>query len=380
MVEFVFWQYCLSMHQSAFLRNLARKHKVTLLVAKEWAENRKELGWEKPNLEGVEVFIAPDDEQINSIFDSKPKAIHSFGGIDAFPFVYKALKLAIEKQVKIIIHLEPLNLDGLKGKIRIFKYWLFKLRYNKYIDAILVKGFLGRACYEKVGFPKDKIWDWAYFTEDHQELAAASNEDIAKRLPSFLFVGALIDRKNIVPVLEDVIPMASDISKFSVIGVGPLEDEVKKIASINDKIHFLGKKSNNEVKSLMASHDYLILPSLFDGWGAVVNEALMAGTRVIVSNKSGAASLLLNEQRGYVFSLNGNPSFKQVFKKAIGTGPTKPEDRTAIQEWAHRKITGEQGAEYFFRITKYLYGNEVSRPIAPWLKGEVVPSAVIKNV
>lgn len=380
MVEFVFWQYCLSMHQSAFLRNLARRHKVTLLVANEWAENRKELGWEKPNLEGVEVFIAPDDEQINSIFINKPKAIHSFGGIDAFPFVHKALKIAINKKAKIIIHLEPLNLDGIKGKIRIVKYWLFKLRYNQYIDALLVKGFLGRACYEKVGFSKEKIWDWAYFTEDQTDFVPNESDGTKNNLPSFLFVGALIERKNIVPVLEEVVSMTSGISKFSVIGVGPLESDVKKIASSNEKIHFLGKKSNQEVKALMLNHDYLILPSLFDGWGAVVNEALMAGTRVIVSNKSGAASLLLNEDRGYVFSLNGSPSFKQIFTKAVDAGPTLTTERKAIQEWAHKKITGEKGADYFIRITKYLYGNDVSRPIAPWLKGEVEPSAVIKNV
>lgn len=380
MTEFVFWQYCLSMHQSAFLRNLAVKHKVTLLVSKEWAENRKDLGWEKPDLEGVEVIVSPDDEQINSIFDSKPFAIHSFGGIDAFPFVYKALKLGISKKVRIIIHLEPLNLDGWKGKMRILKYWIFKLRYNQYIDAILVKGFLGRACYEKVGFPKEKIWDWAYFTEDNGELINHTNDPISEVLPSYLFVGALIERKNIVPVLNDVLPMASGISKFTVIGVGPLEEEIKTIAQSNAKIHFLGKKSNNEVMALMSTHDYLVLPSLFDGWGAVVNEALMAGTRVIVSNKSGSATLLLDEKRGYVFNLKGNPGFKQIFKKSIIAGPTSPEDRIAIQQWAYKKITGLQGAQYFVRITKFLYGNEASRPIAPWLKGEVLPSGIIKNV
>jgi len=380
MAEFVFWQYCLSMHQSAFLRNLAIKNNVTLLVSKEWADNRKELGWEKPNLDGVEVYVSPDDNQINEIFKAKANAIHSFGGIDAFPFVYKALKLAVKNKVRIFIHLEPLNLDGFKGRIRIVKYWLFKLRYIEYIDAILVKGFLGRACYEKVGFPKDKIWDWAYFTESHEALVKPFDHPQIEELPSFLFVGALIERKNIVPVLEEVIPMSSGISKFSVIGVGPLENDVKKFSESNEKIKFLGKKSNHEVMDLMSSHDYLILPSLFDGWGAVVNEALMAGSRVIVSNKSGAASLLLNENRGYVFSLKGDPSFKKIFKKAVKDGPTHPEERRAIQQWAAGKITGDQGAAYFLRIVKFLYGKDVSRPIAPWLKGEVVPNAVIKNV
>jgi glycosyltransferase involved in cell wall biosynthesis len=380
MTEFVFWQYCLSMHQSAFLRNLAIKNKVTLLVSKEWAEDRKELGWAKPNLDGVDVFISPDENQVKEIFRTKANAIHSFGGIDAFPFVYNALKLAIKNKVRIFIHLEPLNLSGLKGRIRIFKYWLFKLRYNQYIDALLVKGFLGRACYEKVGFPKEKIWDWAYFTENNETSDLLSTQHHKEDLPSFLFVGALIERKNIIPVLQDVIPLSSGISKFSVIGVGHLEDEVMKLAETNEKIKFLGKKSNHEVMDLMTTHDFLVLPSLFDGWGAVVNEALMAGTRVIVSNKSGAASLLLNEQRGYVFNLEGNPNFKEIFKKAIQSGPTRPEERLAIKQWASKKITGEQGAAYFLRIVKFLYGKEVSRPIAPWLKGEVVPGAVIKNV
>jgi len=378
MAEFVFWQHCLSMHQSAFLRNLAVRNKVTLLVSNEWADNRKELGWEKPNLEGVEVYIAPDEKQILSIFESKAEAIHSFGGIDAFPFVYKALKLAIKKNVRIIIHLEPLNLSGTKGKMRILKYWLFKLRFNQYIDAILVKGFLGRECYEKVGFPKEKIWDWAYFTENQDESAIHNTTPADQKLPSFLYVGALIERKNIVPILKEAVSMSSRISKFTVIGVGPLDGEVKRIAESNEKIKFLGKKSNSEVKGFMASHDYLVLPSLFDGWGAVVNEALLAGTRVIVSNKCGAASLLLNEQRGYVFSLEGNPTFIQIMQNAVDRGATKPEDRMAIQHWASRKITGVQGVFYFLKIIKYLDGHEVARPIAPWLKGEKVPDSVIK--
>ncbi|KEO72583.1 hypothetical protein EL17_17755 [Anditalea andensis] len=368
------------MHQSAFLRNLAVHHPVTLLVSKEWAENRKNLGWEKPNLDGVRVIISPNDEVIQEVFTTKANAIHSFGGIDAFPFVYKAFKLAVKKKVNITVHLEPLNLDGVKGKIRILKYWIIKLRYGRYIDAILVKGFLGRACYEKVGFSKEKIWDWAYFTEDHDKTGVDLSDSGAAKLPSFLFVGALIDRKNILPILKDAIPLASGIEKFSVIGTGPLEKEIQQIADNHQKIHFLGKKSNREVNALMSAHDYLVLPSLFDGWGAVVNEALMAGTRVIVSNKSGAASLLLDETRGYVFNINGSPDFSQVFKKAIHAGPTSPERRKTIQDWAHKRISGHQGAEYFKRIVKYIYGKEASRPIAPWLKGEVMPSDIIKNV
>ena len=44
-----------------------------------------------------------------------------------------------------------------------------------------------------------------------------------------------------------------------------------------------------------------MLPSRFDGWGAVVNEALMVGTPVICSDRCGASDLIENGRNGYVF-------------------------------------------------------------------------------
>lgn len=39
----------------------------------------------------------------------------------------------------------------------------------------------------------------------------------------------------------------------------------------------------------MLNADYLILPSLYDGWGAVVNEGLQSGCKVLVSKDCGAS-------------------------------------------------------------------------------------------
>ena len=50
----------------------------------------------------------------------------------------------------------------------------------------------------------------------------------------------------------------------------------------------------------MAAADVLVLPSRFDGWGAVVNEALMVGTPVICSDRCGASDVIENGRNGYV--------------------------------------------------------------------------------
>jgi len=366
MTDLVFWQYSISMHQSAFLRNIAVNNKVLLIVAQEWTENRKNLGWEMPDMTGVEIIIAPDDKKIKSVIESSPKAIHNFAGIDAFPFVFKAFKLAISYKLKIFVHLEPINLNGIKGGIRFLKYYMLRLRFNRYIDALLVTGLMARSCYEKMEFPANKIWDWAYFTEE--QLYPLSESSLPNlNLPSFLYVGSLIERKNIIPILEEIKVLTDGISKFSIVGTGPLEIEVQKLAKENDKIKFIGKRSNSEVKELMRSHDYLVLPSLFDGWGAVVNEALMAGTRVIVSDQCGSSSLLQNGIRGFIFNLNGSPDIKKVFVEAIKLGVVGPETRNEIHLWAQQNITGKSAAEYFERIIQYLYEDLTIRPHAPWL-------------
>lgn len=45
-------------------------------------------------------------------------------------------------------------------------------------------------------------------------------------------------------------------------------------------------------RACMARADVLVLPSWHDGWGAVVSEALMAGTPAIASDACGSAGVV----------------------------------------------------------------------------------------
>lgn len=141
-------------------------------------------------------------------------------------------------------------------------------------------------------------------------------------------------------------------------GDGELFNEVMNIANYNHKVVVKGRLDNDSARQIMSNHDYLILPSLYDGWGAVVNEALSVGTRVLCSDACGASILLDGKWRG--------ESFKQTqaietIRKWAEKGPLSQQERDRILSWANTHICGKVAAQYFLEVIN----NESTT--APWL-------------
>lgn len=119
-----------------------------------------------------------------------------------------------------------------------------------------------------------------------------------------------------------------------------------------------GRLSNSDAHLQMATHDYLILPSLYDGWGAVVNEALSVGTRVLCSKACGASILLDGNERGEAFSQKNDI---QILKKWICQGNLSVAERMKIIYWANENITGNAASNYFLKTLRNEYVQ------APWI-------------
>lgn len=120
----------------------------------------------------------------------------------------------------------------------------------------------------------------------------------------FLFVGRLEKVKN----LEVLIKVFSNIAKedFRLVLVGDgsdrgtLEELVSNLPN-SDKIIFAGRYEGVDLAAWYILADLFILPSIYEPFGAVVNEALLAGCPVLCSETAGAASLI-NNQNGELFN------------------------------------------------------------------------------
>lgn len=111
----------------------------------------------------------------------------------------------------------------------------------------------------------------------------------------FLFtVGALEPRKNIVRLLHAVHRLRAepDTSDLQLLHAGPpgwLAGDVRETMmrlKLQDAVRFLGYVQTDDLATLYAAATVVVYPSLFEGFGLPVAEALACGAAVITSNTS----------------------------------------------------------------------------------------------
>ena len=364
-MKFVFWQNVISIHQSAFLSSLSVEREVTLVVEKDMDEDRKSSGWNIPDMGNVAIIVSPDKKVISTILQENKDAIHVFSGIDAFPMVFFALKKSIALGLKIIVYLEPYYWLGFKGYFRRLKYRLLNIRYGKYIDAWLITGDVGKTIYLKSGFSSCKMFDWGYFTEIYDSTVNVEIRE-STGLPRLLFVGNIDKRKNILTLVDVCKSIKNSFSHFHIVGDGSLAGVLEDKIKYEKNISYLGVKQNKDVQALMQSCDIFVLPSLLDGWGAVVNEALQNGMRVLASKNCGSSVLLDGIYRGESFYLDAdNTDLKHILLKWLKKGRHSNEERECIRQWCMDRISGNAVSRYFVDFCHFLY-NSGNKPNTPW--------------
>lgn len=194
------------------------------------------------------------------------------------------------------------------------KQWLGRLTRQVYIqprfDAAFMPGDEQAVFARNLGFKQHEIIVGLY-TCDNPFFTGPQDPP----RDSFLFTGRLVDTKG-VDVLADAYrayrQQASDPWPLVVAGMGPMDEELKAI----DGVQLLGFVSPKDLPAVMAEAGCMVLPSRFEPWGVVVQEAAASGQAVICTSTCGAASRLVLD--GY----NGRV-----------VAPGKPQELTNAMHW-----------------------------------------------
>lgn len=120
-----------------------------------------------------------------------------------------------------------------------------------------------------------------------------------------LYVGRLVEVKALPLFLNTAKRLLKNDEqlKFVVVGDGNELEKLQSIVakeSLEEKIIFVGEYQGAEVHAWYLAASGLILPSLFEPFGAVVNEALIFGLPVLISSRTGASSWI-RAKHGLVF-------------------------------------------------------------------------------
>ena len=183
-----------------------------------------------------------------------------------------------------------------------------------------------------------------------------------------VYVGRMVIGKGLELLLRSLRGLNGLPWKLTMIGDGPDRAFLMELAErcgVSGRITWRGVLPNPTAMRELCRHDLLILPSTRkDGWGAVVNEALMRGMPVICSDRCGAADLLREAWRGGVFRCGNAADLSRLLADWIRHGPRTAELADRIRGWS-RAIEGPAFAQYLLDILDHVYLGK-QRPSAPW--------------
>jgi len=113
---------------------------------------------------------------------------------------------------------------------------------------------------------------------------------------------------------------------FVILGDGELLDELKNMVTrsdIEENIKFLGWRS--DVAEVMSTFDIFALPSLNEGMGRVLVEAMALGRPIVASNIGGIPDLVVDGENGYLVPVGDVESLAARIRKLLDD-PEKREE------------------------------------------------------
>ncbi|MFZ5448753.1 MAG: glycosyltransferase family 4 protein [Thermodesulfobacteriota bacterium] len=252
-------------------------------------------------------------------------------------FHWLAMAWAKVRGLKVLVRDEATLISAPRhGPKRLAKK-LFFLVLRNLVDAFLAIGTLNAQYYRYHGIAPDRIFLMPYavdnsFFQDKARAASGERERLRKELglkpgrPIILYVSKLSAIKHGVDLLEAYIRMSPDGKQepypyLAFIGEGDQRPILEERAATTKwgSIKFLGFRNQTELPRYYDLCDVLVLPSVFEPWGLVVNEVMNAGKAVVVSDRVGCGpDLVKHMENGYIFQTGNVADLCRALWEVLG--------------------------------------------------------------
>ncbi len=132
------------------------------------------------------------------------------------------------------------------------------------------------------------------------------------------FVGQLDERKGVKTLLESFAMLSQKYHRTTLlmVGEGKLQSRLEKMAGqCRGQVVFAGFR--DDVADVMKIIDALVLPSLWEGFGIVLIEAMAAGKPVITTNVSNMPEIVQDGREGYLVPPSDSEGLREAMAKLI---------------------------------------------------------------
>lgn len=342
-IRYICWQPLLTDHQAYTYSALHDEAdgQLSVNVSRTHDVIRAEQGWINTGGNEIEKRNIPEKNWLGwakDQFDRYPDAIHLFGSPFEQRRQIQIMAMACRKGCKVAIISEPFSTNRvgyladngrfsgwLKAKLRPLLYRAYGLYFGRRIHAVF--GISPLACdqYAAMGVAPTRIFPFGYFVPSSPiaPIAPKTGPTASLRL---IFVGALIARKGLTIAIDAVRRLRNEGHgvTLDVYGAGDPAGY-----ALGDAIRYMGVIPFGRAGEIIARYDALVVPSLFDGWAVVVNEALQTGTPVCCSDSVGAGALVRAHGAGATFPADDLAALSAVLRRWISDRDALPAARAA---------------------------------------------------
>lgn len=201
---------------------------------------------------------------------------------------------------------------GMKGAVK----RVLLSRVLKRVDAVLPCGSLGRAYFERYGASPDDVF-YSPYEPNYRQIQEMPSDKVQSAAQRFgltpgrrrvIFSGRLVPVKRPELLIQAFGRIAKQRAEWDlvIVGDGPMRGALQAMlpAELSDRVVWTGFLDDQEtVTALYRNCDVLALPSDYEPWALVVNEAAAAGLAIVCSDVVGAAAeLVVGGRNGGLFT------------------------------------------------------------------------------
>lgn len=222
----------------------------------------------------------------------------------------------------------------------------YRFTYNRLADHILAnsaatrRSLLSNAPWlspDRVEVIYKGIDPAPYLVHPEEGIAVRREFGIAAAAPVIGFVGQIIERKGI-PDLVDCIPRVvktlPDV-KFLFVGEGKLTEYLlSKSRELGVANHVIHCGFRNDIPAIMKAIDLLVLPSVVEGFGYVLVEAMAAAKPVVATRVSSIPEIVQDDETGILVDVHD----PEKLAGACAAVLTRPDRGRAMGERGRRVV------------------------------------------
>tara|TARA_B110000908_G_scaffold80909_1_gene96963 strand:- start:15561 stop:16703 length:1143 start_codon:yes stop_codon:yes gene_type:complete len=376
--KIICWAPILTDHQAFTYSALARMSgsPITCFTARKWDRVRRSQGWIDADVSWVQRVKLPLlGFFIYSVFHliRYRNAVHIFGSPFEDKRMFLLICLAVRFKIKVYLIAESYSpvaqayfgsdvgwQQKIKSFIRPSIYKIYVSLMGENLCGIFAISSLACKQYREAGFPGNKILPFGYF------VPSINSKFGSKKRRSgginVVFVGSLIPIKALeilISATREARANGTDI-RLDVYGPG----DTKNYKFETGIIEYKGIIPFGRTQLKLVDYDLLVLPSNYDGWGVVINEAILSRVPVFCSDRVGARTLIEKFDVGEVFPVNDYKYLSSLFVKYASDHSSFEKMKEAC--FKATKIIQPESAAMFIFDTINTQLNEKHKPSSPW--------------